>query len=1038
MSAGQGRTIAAKITFTAVLTVLVLSAVLLGTMGFFMNSLTDSILLGIFQTMTKIAARDVEANLHTLADRFFLVRDRINPDADDAEAGLEYIAEGIEFIWLGFYREDGTLTAGTRESPPGISGRKIIREIAETDNLVIDDSSTGSRGLEILMGIPVKSGTDELYLVGSYRYDILSDVLGNISAGGSGFIINGEGTFIAHRDFNKVYGGRTLAEELGGGALASRGALVSRGALASRGALGRELALIAAGQTGSVIAGASTAKAFLSYAPIRGTRWSLGILAPRRNFTGPLSSALAVSALITAAAIAGFIVFFTAMMHRLLGAPLAAITESARRLADGVFENRPLPGIAGRNDEIGRLGRAYFAVSKAVARVIGDTNRLTKYARAGFLSERADTASHAGDFHVIMAGINAALDVFCSYFDIMPAALALFNAEAAPLYINEKMAEILRLHNFKSDDPRLLSTLLEKPDWHALFDPREGLGFFSDELTLPGPDGGYNYSVSLQRVLDEQSVIMIIRDVTQLTRARVDAEAASTAKSNFLAGMSHEMRTPMNAIIGMTSLARTSSSIERKDYCLGKIETASTHLLGVINDVLDMSKIEANKLELSFHEFNFEKMLQKTSSVIASRIEEKRQSFTVKLDPRVPFGVAGDEQRLSQVITNLLSNAVKFTPDEGEIALAVRLLGENGEKLFIEVEVSDTGIGMSDEQQSRLFSSFQQADSSISRRFGGTGLGLAISKRIVEMMNGAFTVRSAPGRGSSFSFTAELGRGAAEPASFDGIRRSDLRVLAVDDDCVVREFFGELMRRCGLHCDTASGADAALSLIREKGPYDLYFVDWQMPDMDGIELAGKINASGRKTGALVLMSAFDWSEAEAKAAEAGVIKFLSKPLFASAVVDLISEYLEAAPKENSAPENGCFAGRSILLAEDVEINREIVLALLEPTGLAVDCAENGEAALRMFSENPRKYGMIFMDVHMPEMDGYEATRRIRAFEAEHGPERTPIVAMTANVFRQDIERCLEAGMNDHIGKPLDFNEVLEKLRKYLGLVQEAG
>jgi signal transduction histidine kinase/DNA-binding response OmpR family regulator/HAMP domain-containing protein len=1020
MSARPGRTIAAKITFTAVLTVLVLSAVLLGTMGFFMNSLTDSILLGIFQTMTKIAARDVEANLHTLADRFFLVRDRIDPAAEDAEAGLEYIAEGIEFIWLGFYREDGTLAAGTRESPPGISERKIIREIAETDNLVIDDSSTGGRDLEILMGVPVKNGPDgELYLVGSYRYDILSDVLGNISisAGGSGFIINGEGTFIAHRDFNKVYEGKTLAEELGG-------------------ALSGELALIAAGQTGSAIAGAAAGKVFLSYAPIRGTRWSLGILAPRRNFTGPLSSALAISAIITAAAIVVFIVFFTAMMKRLLGAPLAAITESARRLADGVFESRPLPDIAGRKDEIGRLGRAYFAVSKTVARVIGDINHLTKYARAGFLSKRADAANYAGDFHVIMAGINAAMDVFCSYFDIMPAALALFNAEAAPLYINGKMAEILRLHNFKSDDPRLLATLLEKPDWHALFDPREGLGFFSDELTLPGPDGGRSYSVSLQRVLDEQSVIMIIRDVTQLTRARVDAEAASTAKSNFLASMSHEMRTPMNAIIGMTSLAMTSSSIERKDYCLGKIETASTHLLGVINDVLDMSKIEANKLELSSHEFNFEKMLQKTSNVIASRIEEKRQFFTIKLDPLMPFSVIGDEQRLSQVITNLLSNAVKFTPDEGKISLAVRLLNGDGEKLLVEIEVSDTGIGMDDEQQSRLFSSFQQADSSISRRFGGTGLGLAISKRIVEMMNGAFTVRSAPGRGSSFSFTTELGRGTLEPASFAGVRRSDLRVLAVDDDGIVREFFGELMRRCGLYCDTASGADAALSLIREKGPYDLYFVDWQMPGMDGIELAGKINASGRKTGALVLMSAFDWSEAEAKAAEAGVVKFLSKPLFASAVVDLISEYLEAAPKESPAPENGCFAGRTILLAEDVEINREIVLALLEPTGLAVDCAENGKAAFKLFSENPQKYGMIFMDVHMPEMDGYETTRKIRAFEAERGPERTPIVAMTANVFRQDIERCLEAGMNDHIGKPLDFNEVIEKLGKYLKLGQE--
>jgi CheY-like chemotaxis protein/two-component sensor histidine kinase len=451
-----------------------------------------------------------------------------------------------------------------------------------------------------------------------------------------------------------------------------------------------------------------------------------------------------------------------------------------------------------------------------------------------------------------------------------------------------------------------------------------------------------------------------------------------------------------------------------------------------------MSKIEANKLEISSQEFNFEKMLQKISNVISSRIEEKRQTFTVKLDPAMPCNVIGDEQRLSQVIANLLSNAVKFTPDGGTVKLEARLLKEQGGTILAEVAVSDTGIGISEEQQARLFTSFQQADSSISRRFGGTGLGLAISKRIVEMLNGSFSVKSSPGKGSVFSFTTELRRGSDDKTSLlAGIQRQKLRMLAVDDDRDVLEFFREIMRRYGLFCDTSPGGEAALAMIEENGPYDIYFIDWKMPGMDGIELSrrlGELHFSERKEHppVVVMISAAEWTEAEQDAKKAGVTKFLPKPLFASAIVDLINDCLGSVQKTENAPlGTGNFSGHTILLAEDVEINREIVLALLEPTGVVMDCAENGLAAVQLYTENPGKYSMIFMDVHMPEMDGYEATRRIRAFEAEKALKAVPIVAMTANVFRQDIERCFASGMNDHVGKPLDFNEVLEKLQVYL-------
>ncbi|MDR2049945.1 MAG: hybrid sensor histidine kinase/response regulator, partial [Treponema sp.] len=604
------KSIAGPITVSTVLAVLVFSVVLVALMSLFMNILTDRILLRILQITAKTAARDVEGNLHTLADRFFLLRSNIfsDPDSDirQKRAELDTITSGIEFVWLGLYRPSGELLAGSEDSPQSISGHSIISILANTNNLAIEDTSIGSHGLEIVMGIPIPNTPgDPVYMVGSYRYDILSDVLANINVGADSgaFIINPEGRVIAHWDLGRVFSREHITGSLG----------------VSRRSTG-ELALMTEGQTGATVLDSPRGRIFLSYAPIRGTRWSLGIQAPRSNFIASLRNVIVICAFITAVFLFFFAAVFAETMKRMLSKPLSVITENANRLAVGIFGNELPREIIERDDEIGRLGESYLSVSKAIGRVIGDIGRLTRMAREGFLNERADMANHRGGYHLIIDGINAMMDVFCTHFNIMPAALALFNAEAAPLYINGEMTEILRRHNFDRADPRLLSTLLDKPDWHALFDPREGLGVFYDELSFPDSNGiPRNYTVSLQRILDEKSVIMIVQDITQLTRARIEAEAASTAKSNFLANMSHEMRTPMNAIIGMTSLAKASNDIERKNYCLGKIETASTHLLGVINDVLDMSKIEANKLEISSQEFNFEKMLQKISNVISSR-----------------------------------------------------------------------------------------------------------------------------------------------------------------------------------------------------------------------------------------------------------------------------------------------------------------------------------------------------------------------------------------------------------------------------------
>jgi len=399
------------------------------------------------------------------------------------------------------------------------------------------------------------------------------------------------------------------------------------------------------------------------------------------------------------------------------------------------------------------------------------------------------------------------------------------------------------------------------------------------------------------------------KQTLELKNALSQAENASRAKSDFLANMSHEMRTPLNAVIGMTKIAKNADDPERKEYCLTKIEEASTHLLGVINDVLDYSKIEAEKFELADNEFDFEKALKQAFDVVGFKVAEKGQEFSMAIDPEIPRSLTGDEQRLTQVVANLLSNAVKFTPDGGKIGLSAGLEGLTDERATVRVEVADNGIGVTEEQKGRLFNSFEQAESTITKRFGGTGLGLAISKRIVEMMGGGISCESTPGEGSTFIFTASFMR---VP---EGESAAGLYAAASEDDGAARP----------------------------------------LPD---------------------------------------------------------------------------YTGRSILIADDISINREIVITLLEPVKISVDSAENGEAAVKMFSENPGRYDLIFMDVQMPEMDGYEATRRIRALDAPRA-KTVPIIAMTANAFKDDVEKALESGMNAHMAKPINFAEVLKKLEEYL-------
>jgi len=559
-------------------------------------------------------------------------------------------------------------------------------------------------------------------------------------------------------------------------------------------------------------------------------------------------------------------------------------------------------------------------------------------------------------------------------------------------------------------------------------------------LGLVTPEGPFYQSLTtLALILGSlgavfAAVLMII--LIRIDRAKTRSDMESRHKSAFLANMSHEIRTPMNAIIGMTTIGKSAAEIVRKDYCFTKIEDASNHLLGVINDILDMSKIEANKLELSPAEFSFEKMLQRVVNVVNFRVDEKHQKFTVHIDKNIPRYLIGDDQRIAQVITNLLGNAVKFTPEKGSISLNTSFVGEENGVCQIQIAVSDTGIGMSEEQQKRIFMSFEQAESSTTRKYGGTGLGLAISRSVVEMMGGAIWVESEVNKGSTFTFTIYAARGTQvnEGLLDRDVNFSNLRIMAVDDDRDILDYFVEIAENFGItNCATALSGEEALGLVVRNGDYHIYFIDWRMPVMDGIQLAAEIKKRTTGKSVVIMISAAEWTSIEADALKAGVDKFLSKPLFPSDILNVIQECMSIDRKQIKEDQNnidGIFAGRHILLVEDVDINREIVQTLLEPTLLEIDCAENGLEAVQMFKKAPGKYDIILMDVQMPEMDGYEATRQIRQMKVPEA-SNVRIVAMTANVFRDDIERCLEAGMDDHIGKPVDFNELTEKLRNLM-------
>lgn len=513
------------------------------------------------------------------------------------------------------------------------------------------------------------------------------------------------------------------------------------------------------------------------------------------------------------------------------------------------------------------------------------------------------------------------------------------------------------------------------------------------------------------------------------------AEQASRAKSDFLSRMSHEIRTPMNAVIGMTTIA--AASLDNRDKltdCLGKIGLSSRYLLSLINDILDMSRIESGKVSIINEEFDFRSFVEGISSLIYPQAKNKNIVFDLNIEGVVDERYRGDPLRLNQVLINILSNALKFTPEWRSVHLSIRETRRVRDRAYLQFIVRDTGIGMEKGLLTRIFEPFEQGGASISHSYGGSGLGLAISSNLISLMNGHISVSSTPGVGSEFVVELPL-LTVPDNTPKQDVSLEDIRVLVVDDDLVTCEHTTLILNRIGVDAEYVTSGKAAVtrvkSALQRHTCYNIALVDWKMPDMDGVETARSIRRIVGPDTLVIIMSAYDWTEIEARAREAGVDFFISKPIFQSVVQDVL---LKATRRRQSAAtlpvQKEDFAGRRILLVEDNEINMEIARTLLEFRNASVDGACNGQQAVEMFrSSPPNHYDAVLMDVRMPVMDGIAATQAIRGLNRADAAT-VPILAMTANAFAEDIEQSRKAGMNEHLAKPIEPETLYARLASY--------
>ena len=525
-----------------------------------------------------------------------------------------------------------------------------------------------------------------------------------------------------------------------------------------------------------------------------------------------------------------------------------------------------------------------------------------------------------------------------------------------------------------------------------------------------------------------------------LQDALAAAEQASKAKTIFLSNMSHEIRTPMNAIIGLDNIAMNDPEISDKTRgYLEKIDSSAGHLLALINDILDMSRIESGQLVLKNEEFSFPRVLEAINTIFSSQCQHKSLDYQCHINGEVDDTYIGDNMKLRQVLINILSNAVKFTPEGGSVSLTVERTAQFDGHSTLRFRIADTGIGMSKEFLPHLFDTFTQEDASTTNRYGSSGLGMAITKNIVEMMNGTIEVESEKGKGTVFTVTVTLldaHRQGLDSTDID-IRPEEINVLIVDDDPIACEHAKLVLEKAGIASEIASCGKDAVEMVRLRHarmePYNLILVDWQMPEMDGVETARQIRAIVGHESAIIILTAYRWDDALDEAMQAGVDSFIAKPLFAA---QLLEEFQAALKRKNIAlmpkeAEKADLAGRRVLLAEDVEVNAEIMTMVLQMRDVEADLAVNGRIAVEKFAEHePGYYSAILMDMRMPEMDGLEATRRIRAMDRPDA-KTIPMIALTANAFDEDVQRSLQAGLNAHLSKPVQPDILFETLENLI-------